>query len=118
MEGYDYTATHYNDGSQRMNQGPVINQDSGNVGVTQRAVFDLFREIKRSKEEDGKHISVFVSFLQIYNERVFDLLNSHSLVNQGKKGASYAHQQGLRIRWTKKEQFVVENLYVFECGNQ
>lgn len=25
-------------------------------------------------------------------------------------------QGGLRIRWTKKDQFVVENLYVFECG--
>jgi len=23
--------------------------------------------------------------------------------------------QGLRIRWTKKDQFVVENLFVFEC---
>jgi hypothetical protein len=23
-------------------------------------------------------------------------------------------QHGLRIRWTKKEQFLVENLYVFE----
>lgn len=23
--------------------------------------------------------------------------------------------QGLRIRWTQKDQFVVENLYVFEC---
>jgi hypothetical protein len=23
-------------------------------------------------------------------------------------------QHGLRIRWTKKEQFIVENLYVFE----
>jgi hypothetical protein len=27
-----------------------------------------------------------------------------------------AGQNGLRIRWTKKEQFVVENLYVFEVN--
>lgn len=25
--------------------------------------------------ETGRHYSVFVSFLQIYNEKVFDLLN-------------------------------------------
>lgn len=39
----------------------------------------MFREIKRVKEEDGKHINVFCSFLQIYNERVYDLLNETSL---------------------------------------
>ena len=26
-------------------------------------------------------------------------------------------QQGLRIRWTKKDQFVVENLYIFEANS-
>ena len=29
---------------------------------------------------------------------------------------SSKQMQGLRIRWTKKDQFVVENLFVFECG--
>ena len=28
-----------------------------------------------------------------------------------------ANLPGLRIRWTKKEQFIVENLFVFECGS-
>jgi hypothetical protein len=84
------------------------------MGITQRAVIDLFKDIKRAKEEDGKHVNIFVSFLQIYNERVFDLLNSQSIHSSSKKGG-IGNQQGLRIRWTKKEQFVVENLYVFEC---
>ncbi len=30
----------------------------------------------------------------------------------GKRGPA---NTGLRIRWTKKEQFIVENLFVFEC---
>ncbi len=54
---------------------------------------------------------MFVSFYQIYNEKVFDLLNTDSNV-LGKKG-----DQGLRIRWSKKEQFVVENLYIFEASS-
>ena len=53
-----------------------------------RAINDMFREIRRVKEEDGKHVSVFVSFLQIYNERVFDLLNADSLTTTTKKSAS------------------------------
>ena len=67
------------------------------------------------KEKEGKHISIFCSFLQIYNERVFDLLNMPT--NSTNKRASMQHAAGLRIRWNKKEQFAVENLYVFECNS-
>jgi hypothetical protein len=45
--------------------------------------------------------------LQIYNEKVFDLLNQSTLNNLGKKQANSEsiakQQQGLRIRWTKKD---------------
>jgi len=30
-------------------------------------------------EEKTRHVNVFASFLQIYNEKVFDLLNPSSL---------------------------------------
>ena len=111
MEGYDYVQVQTADGHKLSR--PVIDNDVDKLGVTQRAVMDLFREVRRVKEEEGKHVNVFCSFLQIYNERVFDLLNGNSV----KKGDNKPqNQQGLRIRWTKKEQFVVENLYVFECA--
>ena len=46
--------------------------------------------------------------LEIYNERIFDLLNPEQmnrLENQ---------TQGLRLRWNKTDQFVVENLFTYE----
>lgn len=50
---------------------------------------------------------------------MFDLLNQNQLSLINKKtinvDQSSKYAQGLRIRWTKKDQFVVENLYVFEC---
>jgi kinesin family protein 4/21/27 len=88
-------------------------------------MIDLFRQVKKVKENQGKHVNIFCSFLQIYNERVFDLLNPESTPdvlrgssNTDKSFDHFTMQQpaGLRIRWTKKEQFVVENLFVFECG--
>ena len=67
--------------------------------------------------DSTRHYSVFVSFLQIYNEKVFDLLNPQIVQGVGgKRGNSIEGQAGLRIRWTKKDQFVVENLYVFETA--
>lgn len=87
MEGNKYVkAQDHFDGS-RVTKAPVLNggQDIEQLGITYRAVSDLFKEIKRVKETDGKHINVFCSFLQIYNERVYDLLNETSLkTNNGK----------------------------------
>ena len=58
---------------------------------------------------------MFCSYLQIYNEKVFDLLNSTNTSSVGGQKQIKDGEQGLRIRWTKKEQFIVENLFVFEC---
>ena len=49
-------------------------------GITQRGVAELFEQIEAVKAADHtKHYSVFCSFLQIYNEKVFDLLNPASV---------------------------------------
>jgi len=80
--------------------------------------------MKKKDQTSGvanRHYSVFCSFLQIYNEKVFDLLNSNSIntLTSKKVAGSESTKQmagGLRIRWSKKDQFVVENLYVFECS--
>lgn len=103
MEGYDYK--NKNDSRQK-SKAPVI-KDNENIGITQRAVKELFQQVQHKKDKHGKHISVFVSFLQIYSEKVFDLLNLSNL--NPKKNT-----KGLRIRWNKKDQFMVENLFVFE----
>lgn len=49
--------------------------------------------------------------MQIYSEKVFDLLNLSNL--NPKKDT-----KGLRLRWNKKDQFVVENLFIYECQTE
>ena len=90
---------------------------SENIGISQRCIYELYNqlaELRKTERTSGRHYQVFCSYLQIYNEKVFDLLNQSQLAQKGEAGSK---QQGLRIRWTKKDQFVVENLYVFECPN-
>jgi hypothetical protein len=50
-------------------------------GLTQRGVKELFQRIEDIKghKSNTRHFSVFVSYLQIYNEKVFDLLNPNSV---------------------------------------
>lgn len=78
-------------------------------GIIPRTVHALFRKARNKSTE--RTFTIAVSFLQIYNEKIYDLLNPSSLnprnVNSG--------VGGLRMRWSKDEQFTVENLFIFEC---
>ncbi|KAG5510135.1 hypothetical protein JKF63_07031 [Porcisia hertigi] len=44
------------------------------AGIVYQAVQDIFAEKERLEEEEGKRVCIKCSFLEIYNEEVFDLL--------------------------------------------
>lgn len=90
LDGYDYSRGE-----------PHLPKDGRTPGIIPRAVNELFTKVGERSSE--RTYSVFVSYLQIYNERIYDLLNPASA------------EPGLRLRWTKHDQFAVENLFVFEC---
>ena len=75
MEGYEYgAADKKHNPEQRAGKVVVSHFDSHNNGITVRAIRDAFSRVDDVKKE--KHIAISCSFLQIYNEKVFDLLNS------------------------------------------
>ncbi|KAL4444535.1 hypothetical protein ABPG74_016828 [Tetrahymena malaccensis] len=100
-------------------------------GIVARAFDDLFTMIPKLKSQTKKDYNVTCSFLQIYNEKIYDLLSHHSqfaknsdvnnIVNQqgGTAAAAAAGiaPQGLKLRWNAREQFQVENLFVFDIKN-
>ncbi len=73
-------------------------------GISLRAITELFDQIKKHEAQHrDRRFRVYCSFLQIYNERIYDLLNPNSIEGRG-----------LRLRWNKEDQFVVENLFTYE----
>lgn len=74
-------------------------------GITFLAIKDLFKEINKNNE---KNISfdIKISFLQIYNEQILDLLNSKS------------QNKNLSIREDKLKGVFVENLTEISVNNQ
>ena len=62
-----------------------------------------------------KTVSISCSFLQIYNEKIYDLLNKATL---NSKKAIGGKDLGLKMRWSKNEQFTVENLFLFRCNDE
>ena len=92
MEGYEYKT--------KENDSPQLIIKSDSYGIIQRSIMNIFKNIK--KEKNNIKTTVSCSLIQIYNERIYDLLSKES---------------GLKIRWTKNAQFGVENLYSVECSN-
>jgi hypothetical protein len=89
--------------------------DEGEVGgFTGRIAKQLFRRIADQKATC--RYSVSLSFLQIYSEKIYDLLNPASLSNRTLNLGQGV--EGLRLRWNKDEQFTVENLFLFECKDE
>lgn len=70
MEGYQYGQKMDGDRAGKV----MIN--SADSGISIRAVHDLFNQSQARKD---KTIAISASFLQIYNEKVFDLLNKTTL---------------------------------------
>ena len=91
MEGYDYDK----------NLKPIIKDDE-NIGLIPRITKNLFELIKNS--EKNIEYTVYCTYVQIYKENVYDLLNPAQI-----KGP------GLKLRWNKQEDFYLENLFMHPC---
>ena len=137
MEGYKYAKTGLKDNlvpqidrktasamsnSQVKDPGAEGNNDnSGSVsvsmeeeGVIPRAIRELFNQVeaKRTQMAGKSKISVKVQYIQLYNEKVFDLLNSNSQKAFAKKRTT----NGLKIKTNAlTDDVTIENVYIFEC---
>ncbi|XP_032242264.1 kinesin-like protein KIF12 isoform X2 [Nematostella vectensis] len=72
-------------------------------GLIERSFQYMFHEMERKSERIS--YTLRASYLEVYNERVKDLLNPSS-----------AHDS-LPVRWSRNRGFYVENLFFVECDN-
>ena len=74
-----------------------------------RAIRLLFDLIKQSNNLQKKKFTIYCSYLQVYKEKVYDLLNKSHVKGLMTDGP------GLKLKWNKNDVFTVENLFTFEC---
>ena len=80
-----------------------------------RAIRELFSQVEAKRaESDGKSkITVKIQYIQLYNEKVYDLLNSNSSKAQTKKN----NLAGLKLKMNAMtDEVTIENVYIFECA--
>ena len=84
MEGYEYKpAEKLNNPDNRAGKA-MIPTDNLNNGISIRAIKEAFKQVEEAKK--SKHITISCSFLQIYNEKVFDLLNTSKIKKTNGRG--------------------------------
>jgi len=76
MEGYEYAEIQKNPGltPDQYRAGKVAIEENLNNGISIRAIKEAFQLVEQARKT--KHITISCSFMQIYNEKVFDLLNT------------------------------------------
>eukprot|EP00826_Nyctotherus_ovalis_P040255 TRINITY_DN3946_c0_g2_i2.p2 TRINITY_DN3946_c0_g2~~TRINITY_DN3946_c0_g2_i2.p2 ORF type:complete len:161 (-),score=48.13 TRINITY_DN3946_c0_g2_i2:41-523(-) len=93
-------------------QGKVVidRSERASWGIIPRAISYLYERISKGAASKVRNYIVYCSYLQIYNEKIYDLLNSSSL-------QADPSSPGLKLRY-KDGSFTVENLYAFECRSE
>jgi len=103
MEGYKYKSV-------QEGKPPQAQFEAGdNEGLVPRSVRLLFEMIKQQSNLGKKKFTIYCSYLQIYKEKIYDLLNKSHVKGVTNDGP------GLKLKWNKNDIFSVENLYTFEC---
>lgn len=101
LDGYHSTIFAY--GQTGSGKTHTIDGPNDDLGIIPRAIDCLFENIQQ-KNQNERVYKVNLSFLQIYNEGIYDLIDI-----TGKP---------LKMRWNKHQQFIVENLFEGQCRNE
>lgn len=76
MEGYEYAlAEAWNVEGIKVKTMSPMTHDESNIGVAVRTIKEFYHQRSRIKDSIRERFCFYVSFFQIYNEMVFDLLN-------------------------------------------
>ncbi|KAG0169428.1 Kinesin-like protein kif21b [Apophysomyces sp. BC1015] len=105
MEGYNATILAYGQtgSGKTFSMGTALDIDSPNSenqGIVPRFIRDLFRGLEKKQQEtpDDFEYQVYVSFLELYNEDLVDLLNMEQISNSRKRTNSGTNVCEIAIR--------------------
>lgn len=112
MEGYKYLPNEKGIYLPRINE-----ENADNLGLVQRCSKLLLNEAQQIRATNHRKITINVSFMQIYNEKIYDLLNGsfYRKKNLMTFGSNQGGPAGLKLKWNTYDVYTVENLFTYEC---
>jgi hypothetical protein len=117
MEGYKYKMSETLNGFSQFESTPVpMTKNKENIGIIPRCVSEVFDQIQH---RELKKFRVYCSYYQIYQEKIYDLLNPMHSRKEYLQSNNNQQPEGLKLHFdAQNDKFVIDNLYRFECMNQ
>eukprot|EP01112_Ceratiomyxa_fruticulosa_P014548 TRINITY_DN4177_c0_g1_i1.p1 TRINITY_DN4177_c0_g1~~TRINITY_DN4177_c0_g1_i1.p1 ORF type:complete len:610 (-),score=112.53 TRINITY_DN4177_c0_g1_i1:167-1996(-) len=94
-------------------------RSNGNNGLLPRSIYYMFDQIEARRQQQGSAFKVKLSFLEVYNEQVRDLLNPIPL-NQGNQAfgsvtATASALPVIKLHWSEDRGFFAQNSVLINC---
>lgn len=122
MDGLEYHVRETKKGKKKCD---ITIPEASQQGLVFRSIQHLFDRVRAENAKTGdpdvdRVYTVRCSFLQIYQENVYDLLAPPKKKPRKMRFTELDDRRtrfGLKVRWSKREGFYVENLFQNECAN-
>lgn len=75
MDGYEYSLAEKAALQDKKKSLAPIVVEPDNIGISGRTIRDFYKQRDKALSLKDKDISLFVSFFQLYNEQIIDLLS-------------------------------------------
>ena len=72
------------------------------MGIIPRTIKSLYTQIRLANNLHKRKYSIHCSYLQIYQEKIYDLLNNYQFSTKG-----FQNHAQLKLRWNKQDDFIV-----------
>lgn len=116
--GKTFTMEGKSDVARTKDGASTADASSGEVGVIPRIIHELFH---LAKQRHGDKAKFTCSFVQIYMEQSYDLLQADmgrlrsARNNRPSSSRKPALSSRLKLRWAKDREFYLENMCTFDC---
>ena len=87
----------------------IIDKNNEHNGIVPNLIMELYHLINKNNKENNNNIDVTCSYIQIYNEKIYDLIDLSSS-NELQLNSEYNKKYSLKLKSDKKQGLIIEGL--------
>ena len=87
----------------------IIDKNNEHNGIVPNLIMELYHLINKNNKENNNNIDVTCSYIQIYNEKIYDLIDLSSS-NELQLNSEYNKKYSLKLKSDKKQGLIIEGV--------
>ena len=87
----------------------IIDKNNEHNGIVPNLIMELYHLINKNDNENNNNVDVTCSYIQIYNEKIYDLIDLSSS-NELQLNSEYNKKYSLKLKSDKKQGLIIEGV--------